>query len=118
MNKKTVQFLNTRTNQIIASKVTIADTFLSRLIGLLNKKELPDNTGLWIIPCNSIHTFGLKFNIDVIFLNKDNVIVYLIENMDKNKMSPIIFPAHSVLEVVPGSIKDSGTATGHKIAVL
>lgn len=114
----TVELLNSDTNQIIAKEVTIANTFLSRLIGLLDKKELPFDNGLWLIPCNSIHTFGLKFNIDAIFLNKNNTIVYLMENLGKNKISPVIFAAHSVLEIVQGTIKTSNSAVGHKITVM
>ena len=117
MPKKSVKLFNVNINKIIASDIYIADNFFTRFTGLLNKTELPTDTGLWIIPCNSIHTIGMKFNIDVIFLNKENTVVHLMEDVKPYRLSPIIISAHSVVELLPGTIKNTGTQTGHQIEI-
>ncbi|OEF99137.1 hypothetical protein BHF71_10055 [Vulcanibacillus modesticaldus] len=84
------------------SNMTIANTFISRLKGWIGKKMLDDNEAIMLIPCSSIHTFGMKMTIDVMFLDKSNRIVYLIKEMNPNRISPIIPQAKKVIEMKSG----------------
>ena len=76
----------------------IADNFLSRLKGLLGKSEMIDDEALLITPCNSIHTIGMQFNITVIFLNKKNQVVRVINNVSPFKCF-FCFSANKVIEI-------------------
>ena len=101
---------------IIAGNIITANTFLSRFIGLMGRKELPEGHGLLITPCNSIHMFFMKFPIDAVFLDKRNTVVFIIENIMPWQISKIIYNASSVLELPAGSVASSGTAVGDKLA--
>ncbi|MGR3765927.1 DUF192 domain-containing protein [Rossellomorea sp. NS-SX7] len=81
-----------------------ADTFAARLKGLMFKKTPLANECLWIIPCNSIHMFFMKFSIDVVFLDDQKRIIKLVTNLKPWNMLMPVKNAHSVLELPSGSI--------------
>ena len=88
----------------IASTVQLANTFLLRLTGLMGKPELPDNQGLWITPCSSVHSFFMRFSFDAVFVDDKGHIVHLVEAMPPGKVTPLINGAKAVLELPAGSI--------------
>jgi len=90
----------------------VADGFLTRLVGLLRHQKLEDGDGLWIAPCNSIHSIGMRFDFDAIFLDKNLRVVHLVREMKPTRISKIVFAAHSVLELPAGLIARSGTQLG------
>lgn len=93
------RLINLRTNETILEDLKIADNFLSRFRGLMGIESLPESSGLWITPCNSVHCFFMRIPIDVIFLNKENQVVHISKNMKPWSVSPIIRKAKSVVEV-------------------
>lgn len=106
---------NQTRNSIIASSVDQANTILSRMKGLLCRKGIDQNYGLWITPGNSIHTFFMNFPIDVVFLSKSNQVVKLLQDYPPYRLSKIIWNARSVLELAPGAIQKSGTKVGDQV---
>ena len=92
------KLMNLETKEIILQQLVQADHFLSRLRGLMWKRELPENTGLMINPCNSVHCFFMKFPIDVVFVDKDHLVVHIISNMKPGSISPIVKKAKYVVE--------------------
>ena len=66
---------------IISNNVKVADDVISRMVGLLNRESLIEGESLLIEPCNSIHTFFMKFNIDVLFLDKNFKVVKVFRDM-------------------------------------
>ena len=90
----------------------VADTFLTRLVGLLRDKTLEYGDGLWIVPCNSIHSIGMQFDFDAVFLDKDLRVVHLVREMKPWRISKIVFAAHSVLELPAGLISRTATQIG------
>jgi len=90
---------------LLFDKVTIAKSFFKKLAGLIFSRTLDLNEGLLIEDCNSIHTFWMRFAIDAIFIDRNNVIVHLIENIGPFRLSPIIREAVKVLELKSGAIK-------------
>jgi uncharacterized protein len=90
----------------------IADGFLTRLVGLLRDKALAQGDGLWIVPCNSIHSIGMHFIFDAIFLDKELRVVHLIREMKPWRASKMVFSAHSVLELPAGLIAQTATEIG------
>ena len=90
----------------------VADTFLTRLVGLLRHKKLDQGDGLWIMDCNSIHSIGMKFIFDAVFLDKNLRVVHLMAEMKPWRASPMIWAATSVLELPPGLIAQTATELG------
>lgn len=107
-----MEIINKKNNEMLANKVIISDRFLSRLMGLMFKKKLQKNSSMLIYPCNSVHTFFMKFPIDIVFLSKEYEVLYVIENMLPGKMSPFIRNAKSVLELPSGVIEETKTKKG------
>ena len=90
----------------------VADTFSTRLVGLLRDKALAQGDGLWIMHCNSIHSIGMKFDFDAIFLDKNLRVVHLMSEMKPWRLSRMVFSAHSVLELPAGVILQTATEIG------
>ena len=102
----------------LAPNLAVADTLLARLKGLLGKSSLPTGEGLWIKPCNSVHTFGMQFPIDVVFLDKKMRVVALAKTLRPNRISRLYSCASSVIELPAGTIDAADTVTGDHIEVV
>jgi len=89
---------------LLGNNIVLATRFLDRLKGLLGKDSLSPGQGLLIRPCKGIHTFFMKFPIDVVFLDKENLVIAFIENLPPNRLTTIYRTAHSVLELPAGSL--------------
>ena len=87
----------------IPLQVTIADTFFTRLVGLLSRKSLSDDEGLLLSPCASIHTIGMRFPIDVLFLDKQNKVIAVSDSVESNKIRKAPRHTHKVLEIAQGN---------------
>jgi uncharacterized membrane protein (UPF0127 family) len=93
-----MKIYNISKGRYIASKAKMADSFLKRLVGLMGKSELEEEACLVITPCSSIHTFFMKFSIDVVFIDKGCKVVKLIRGVGPQKMVMPVRGAHSVVE--------------------
>ena len=109
---------NVSTSTIVCPKLEVANSFFSRMKGLLGRKTLSQEEGLLITNCNSIHMFFMRFSIDVIFINKENKVVGLVENIPPNRLSRIFWKATSAIEVAPGAIQRSSTKVGHLLEIV
>lgn len=101
----------------LATKVRKADNFITRLVGLLKRKNLGPEEALWLMPSKGIHTIGMKFPIDVVFLNRANSVVGLVQGMAPCRLSSIHFTSYSVLELPTGTIKKSRTEVGDQFEI-
>ncbi len=88
----------------ISKNAVLADTFLARARGLMFRKAMEDIDGMLIKPCNSIHTFGMRFSIDVVFLNNKYEVVKVFENLRPFRMTRPYFSATQVLELKAGTL--------------
>ena len=103
---------------IIVENAIMGDTFWRRLIGLMGKAELEDNSGIILTPCNSVHTMFMRFPIDVIFLNNKLEVLLIKQNLRPWSISPIVAGAKYVLEVNVGKTLESRTEVGDTIDFL
>lgn len=101
----------------LATKVYKADNFLTRLVGLLKRTQLGPEEALWLMPSKGIHTIGMKFPIDVLFLNKDCHVVGLISAMAPYRVSSVHISSYSVIELPNGMIKKSRTEVGDLLEI-
>ncbi len=108
---------NERKNTALGDRVAVADTSLTRFVGLLGKRSLPPGGGLWIVPSNGVHTIGMTFPIDVIFVNGDHDVVGLRENLRPFRMTSLNWRARSVLELPAGTIQGSRTEIGDHLSL-
>ena len=100
--------------KILADRANIADTSAKRRTGLLKHSKLEPGEGLWIAPCEGVHTFGMKFPIDVVFLNKKKKVLKIRPNMVRARIA-LSLRAHSVLELPAGTLEATGTAAGDQL---
>ncbi len=106
---------NVTRNRLVANQVSVADTFLRSVIGLIGRKRLPEGHGLWIPHCGSVHTFWMRFPIDVVFLNNERTVVHLVENMAPFRVSRHLGQARSILELPVKAIQSSRTELGDRL---
>lgn len=110
--------INNTSNGRLLAEGSIANSFLSRLKGLIGKKTMSEGEGLIINPCTMVHSIGMKINIDVLFISETNEIVYIIEKMPPNRISPYVKFARYVIELPAGSIQKTSTIVGHVISLI
>ncbi len=101
----------------LATKVRKADNFVTRLVGLLKRTHLGPEEALWLMPSRGIHTIGMKFPIDVLFLTKDHTVVGAISGMLPNRISGPRLRGSSVVELPKGTIKKSRTTIGDHLEI-
>jgi uncharacterized protein len=99
---------------VLATEAGIADTSAKRCVGLLKHDTLPSGHGLWIVPCEGIHTFGMRFPIDVVFLDRKKRVRKIHRNMQPRRMSLCLL-AHSVLELPAGTAEAAQTEAGDQL---
>jgi len=111
----TVRVVN-RTREIpLGDRVRTAQTFLSRLVGLLGTATIAEGEGLWIVPCRSVHTVGMRYPIDVAFLDARGVVVGTLEGLLPNRIGRGFRDARGALELRPGILAATGTAPGDRL---
>jgi uncharacterized membrane protein (UPF0127 family) len=98
----------------LGDSVDTADTSAKRRIGLLKHVRLEEGTGLWIVPCEAIHTFFMKFAIDVVYLDRERRVRKTVRAVAPWRFS-LCLTAHSVLELPPGTIASSATEPGDQL---
>ncbi len=97
----------------IAARVEKAEDYASRSRGLLGRDSLAREEGLWIVPCPMIHTFFMRFAIDVLFLDRGLKVLRVIENLRPWRLSPWVWGADSVLELPAGASRGLAAAGAH-----
>ena len=103
----------------VATEATVADSYVRRLVGLLGKTKrwARLGAGLWIVPSRGVHTIGMMFPIDIIFLGKEKEVVYVEEYVRPFRISSVSLKAASVLELPPHTIYRTGTKVGDKLEI-
>ena len=87
-----------KNGKVIIQNAEIADSFFSRFKGLMFKKSIAEDYALHIKPCNQIHTFNMRFSIDVIYLSETGKVIRIDENVKSNRVCKTVKGAKSVIE--------------------
>lgn len=112
-----MKIFNQSKNVLIADQAALADTFWTRMKGLLGRPKLSAGEALIITRCQSIHMFFMRFAIDAIFVDKNNCVVGLLEGIKPFRLSPIFRRASYVIELRSGTIVATKTAVGDQLDV-
>jgi hypothetical protein len=106
-----IQVSNLTRHAVLATRIEVADSARKRNKGLLGRERLSLGGGLWILPCQAVHTFGMRFPIDLVYLDSKKRIKKLRSEAPPGRLSACLF-AHSVLELPPGTIRATQTQLG------
>lgn len=99
----------------VAENVQLADTPRARRIGLLAHRSLRAGEGLWIVPTQAVHTIGMRFPIDVIFLDRNRKVRRIYHRLRPFRLTRFVWRASSALEVPAGTAAASGTKVGDEL---
>jgi uncharacterized membrane protein (UPF0127 family) len=99
---------------VLASHVEVADHGAKRRKGLLGRDHLSAEEGLWILPCEAVHTFGMQFPIDLVYLDRNNRVKKTRSAVRPFRLSACL-SAHSVLELAPGTVSRTQTKPGDRL---
>src|SRR5579864_3021965 len=118
-NNGSVYVYNKMKETFIATEAMVADSYFARLVGLIGKTKrwAQLGKGLWIVPSRGVHTIGMMFPIDLIFLSKDKEVVHLEEFVRPFRISKVSLKAASVLELPPHTIYRSRTQVGDQLEI-
>jgi uncharacterized protein len=101
---------------VLAEAADLADTSATRRTGLLKHERLGPGEGLWIVPCESVHTFFMKFPIDLVYLDRGRKVRKVRHAVPAWRLSACL-AAHSVLELPAGTVASTGTVVGDVLAM-
>jgi uncharacterized membrane protein (UPF0127 family) len=103
--------VNLTRQTVLAGNLEMADTGPTRNKGLLGRTGLAAGEGLWIIPCEAVHTFGMKFAIDLVYLDRKHRVRKVRSDVPARRLSACM-TAHSILELPAGTIQQTLTRAG------
>jgi len=106
---------NASLNTVIADKVGVAATRATRAVGLLTRSGLEPGEGLWIVPSRGVHTWGMRFAIDVLALDEAGTVIDAVSNLRPWRMRLPRRGTAGVLELPAGTLAASQTGMGHRI---
>jgi hypothetical protein len=109
-----MQVSNVTRQTVLGTQVEVADSGPARSKGLLGRQGLEPGGGLWIVPCESVHTFAMKFPLDLVYLDRNLRIRKVKSGVPPWRLSACL-SAHSVLELSAGTISHSQTKAGDKL---
>jgi uncharacterized protein len=107
---------NSTRNVLIADQADMADSSEKRRTGLLKHERLNPGEGLWIVPCESVHTFFMKFPIDLVYLDKKHRVKKVRHAVPAWRLSACL-SAHSILELPAGTAERTGTQVGDELTI-
>ncbi|MFZ5352195.1 MAG: DUF192 domain-containing protein [Bacillota bacterium] len=106
---------NLSNDRIVAEHISIADSFFKRFKGLMGRKNMAKSEGLMLMSCNSIHTFFMRFPIDVVFLDMDYVVISIKECIKPWRLVNIVKKAYIVVELPEGAIEHKNISVGDRL---
>lgn len=113
-----MELINYSTGSTIAKEVKQAHRFWPRFKGLMFTNSMPAGRALHLAPCSSIHTFFMKYEIDVLYINKENEIVGIEERLKPGRLGSRFSGASSVIEFPAGAINHLTASVGHTVAFV
>lgn len=117
MPDRPLRLVRPRTGQVLAERLMVPRTVVGRGLGLMFRPQLQPGLGMWIAPCSGIHTFFMRFPIDAVFVDRGLQIVRVRPGLRPWRMVPLVFGAHSVIELPAGTVKGLSLERGEQLLV-
>jgi len=113
---RTCSLVNVRTGSVIATVVEPALDSQSRRKGLLGRDALADSHAIVLAPCGAVHTFGMRFPIDVLFVGADGCVIKIVEQLGAWRMAASL-QACITVELPTGSVRRHQVSTGDRLSI-
>ncbi|MCL6638094.1 MAG: DUF192 domain-containing protein [Firmicutes bacterium] len=110
-----MKLINLANGSVLADRVAVADSFAKRLKGLIGRRAINRGEALILYPCKSVHTCFLNFPIDVLFIDREALVLHILESMRPYRLSPVISLSYMVVELPAGCVAATGTEAGHRL---
>lgn len=104
MGEALYSLLEVESGNVVIENLHVADTFWKQVVGLLGKRGLDESEGLWIEPCNGVHTFGMRFEIDLLFLDKSGLAVHKALHVKPWRICGPIWGTRVIVEMPAGAL--------------
>jgi uncharacterized membrane protein (UPF0127 family) len=111
-HQRTLRAINRTRGTLVGESIRVADSGLTRIIGLLGERTLPSGDGLLIVPSQGVHTLGMLFAIDIVVLDGDWNVIATRRELRPFRMTRVFWKAAAVLELPPGVVESSRTVKG------
>jgi uncharacterized membrane protein (UPF0127 family) len=108
---------NASLNRVLADRVDVAATRATRAVGLLSRSGLEPGEALWIVPSRGVHTWGMRFTIDVLALDEAGTVIDCVSNLKPWRVRLPRRGTAGVLELPAGTLAASGTLLGHQVSL-
>jgi uncharacterized membrane protein (UPF0127 family) len=115
---KTLSFVNQSKATVIGDTIAVADSFLTRFLGLMGKRSLAAGSGLWITPSSGVHTCWMCIPIDVVALDRNLRVVKICHAVRPWRLSGLSFRTRSVIELASGQIRACGLEVGDLLEIV
>lgn len=115
MVNATVRAINESNQSVLATQVRVARFPWDRLKGLIGRPSLSPEEGLLIFPTQVVHGFFMKFDIDVLHMDREGRVLRLLSPLRRNRSGPVVWRGYYALEVMRSTIRRTGTLVGHRI---
>ena len=113
-----MKILNKEKGTILANNAEVAKTPFKRAVGLLDRKSLSIGEALIIQPCNSIHTFFMRFPIDVVFVDTENKVIRVISSLRSFCITSVYWKSKFVIELPSGTLQNTSTVVGDSLEII
>jgi uncharacterized membrane protein (UPF0127 family) len=117
MKKRTYCVYNKARESFLCLGVTLADTHFARLKGMIGRLRLRLDEGQWVVPSSGVHTLGVMFPLDLVYLDEDHNVIHLIEHFPRFRVAPFKTQAASVLQLPTHTIYSSQTQIGDQLLI-
>lgn len=105
-------------DSLLVPEVENANGFFTRFMGLMYRKDMERTHGLLLTPCNEIHTFGMRFDIDAITLSRENEVVFIDRAVPPGKVRKKVKNGYKVLELCSGMADELGVSKGEVLSFV
>ncbi|MGI6488875.1 MAG: DUF192 domain-containing protein [Syntrophothermaceae bacterium] len=110
-----MRIVNLTRGGLIASHARLADSFWTRLRGWMGRLRVEADEALVIYPCRAVHTCFMFIAIDVLFINQNKKVVYIMEGLPPFRLSPLIKDACTVVELPADTVRRCGVRVGDRL---
>jgi uncharacterized protein len=114
---QTVRVINATRGAVLAERAGLADSVMTRAVGLMGQASLPEGSGLVIDPCTSIHMFFMRFAIDALYVAQNGTVLRAVSNLRPWRLGPISLRSRYVVELPSGTVARTGTQAGDQLQV-
>jgi uncharacterized membrane protein (UPF0127 family) len=110
-----IKVINTTRGTVVAEEVEVADTFWTRLVGLLGRRELSPGKGLMLVPCNAVHGLFMSFDIDVLYVSEQRRVLHILAPLRRFQLGAVIRGSYYVIELPRGTVLQTNTRVGDQL---